>query len=89
MAAYQKAMGIGQDIDPNFTYDHEKQMRLFNDTQAALALNAYEINQISETISTDLSRRNESLGKIEKQNESIDSSLTNMESLLSKLLESI
>ena len=31
-------------------YDHEKQMRLFSDTQAALALNAFEVNEINERI---------------------------------------
>ena len=50
---------------PVIKVDHEKQMRLFNDTMSALALNAYEINNINEQLGKKIEIRNNKLNKIE------------------------
>ena len=64
-------------------------MRLFNDTMGSLAMNAYDINDVSHKINNALQFRNEKLGKMESYSHSIDSSLSNMEKLLNKMMESI
>ncbi len=64
-------------------------MRLFNDTMSALALNAYEINDIQNTISEQLQIRNTKLDKMEKSAINVEQSLTNMEKLISRMMETI
>jgi len=49
---------LEKQIKRESTYDHEKQMRLFNDTTSALAINAYEIKEVSERITDQLNYRN-------------------------------
>lgn len=55
----------------------------------ALALNAYEIKEIQDTITEQLKVRNEKLGNMEKSTLKVESSLDNMERLLSKMMDSI
>lgn len=38
-------------------YDHERQIRLFEDTQAMLAMNAFQVNEISQQLINDIKER--------------------------------
>lgn len=77
------------DKQENFVYDHEKQMRYFNDTMNALALNAYEINDFNEQIAHTLDVRNQKLKNMENYTSNLEESINKMEKLLNKIMESI
>ncbi len=57
-------------------------MLKFSDIANSLALNAFEITQITDRVSLECEKRNENFKSIERSNESMEISLTNMENKL-------
>lgn len=64
-------------------------MRLFDDTMKALALNAYEMNNVYQKMVKESVMQKQSLRNIERSTDKIESGIESMEKMLSKLLDSL